>query len=88
MSFESILGYVAAVLTTLSFLPQVTHIYKTRDTSAISLSMYLMFSVGVFLWFIYGLLINAWPMVIANGITLLLTLMILWLKIKHNQKIE
>jgi MtN3 and saliva related transmembrane protein len=47
-----------------------------------------MFSVGVFLWFIYGLLINAWPMVIANGITLLLALMILWLKIKHNQKIE
>lgn len=83
MSSESILGYIAAVLTTVSFLPQVTHIYKTRDTSAISLSMYLMFSIGVFLWFIYGVLIHAWPMVIANGITLLLALTILFLKIKN-----
>lgn len=83
MSSESILGYIAAVLTTVSFLPQVTHIYKTRDTSAISLSMYLMFSIGVFLWFIYGALIHAWPMVIANGITLLLALTILFLKIKN-----
>jgi MtN3 and saliva related transmembrane protein len=83
LSSESILGYIAAVLTTVSFLPQVTHIYKTRDTSAISLSMYLMFSIGVFLWFIYGVLIHAWPMVIANGITLLLALTILFLKIKN-----
>lgn len=83
MDFESILGYVAAVLTTFSFLPQVIHIHKTKDTSAISLPMYLMFSVGVFLWFIYGILIHAWPMVIANGITLLLALTILWMKCKH-----
>ena len=83
MNSESILGYIAAVLTTVSFLPQVTHIFKTRDTSAISLSMYLMFSIGVFLWFIYGTLIHAWPMVIANGITLLLALTIVFLKIKN-----
>ena len=83
MNFESILGYVAAVLTTFSFLPQVTRIHKTKDTSAISLSMYLMFSIGVLLWFIYGILIHAWPMVIANGITLILALTILWMKIKH-----
>jgi len=83
LDFESILGYVAAVLTTFSFLPQVIHIHKTKDTSAISLPMYLMFSVGVFLWFIYGILIHAWPMVIANGITLLLALTILFLKIKN-----
>jgi len=82
LKFESIIGYVAAALTTLSFIPQVTHIYKSKDTSAISLSMYLIFSLGVFLWLIYGVLISAWPMVVANGITLLLSLIILWLKIK------
>ena len=83
MNFETILGYIAAVLTTFSFLPQAIQIYRTKNTSAISFWMYSIFSAGVFLWLIYGGLIQAWPVVIANAITLLLSLWILWMKINE-----
>ncbi len=83
MNLEAILGYTAAVLTTLSFLPQAIRIYRTKNTDAISFWMYSIFSVGVFLWLIYGVLIQAWPVVIANAITLLLSLWILWMKINE-----
>ncbi len=83
MNLETILGYTAAVLTTLSFLPQATRIYRTKNTDAISFWMYSIFSAGVFLWLIYGVLIQAWPVVIANAITLLLSLWILWMKINE-----
>lgn len=83
MSLETILGYLAATLTTFSFLPQAIRIYKTKNTSAISVWMYSIFSAGVFLWLIYGCLIQAWPVVFANGITLLLSLWILWMKINE-----
>ncbi len=83
MNLETILGYLAATLTTFSFLPQAIRIYKTKNTSAISVWMYSIFSAGVFLWLIYGCLIQAWPVVFANGITLLLSLWILWMKINE-----
>ena len=80
---ELILGYLAATLTTVAFLPQVIHLYKTKDTAAISTWMYSIFSTGVFLWLIYGCIIEAWPIVVANAITLLLSLCILWMKINE-----
>ncbi|MFM1869469.1 MAG: hypothetical protein RLY99_213 [Pseudomonadota bacterium] len=83
MNFEDILGYVAACLTTISFLPQALRIYKTKDTRAISFWMYLIFSLGVFLWLVYGVFIVAWPIVVANAMTLLLSLWILWMKINE-----
>ena len=83
MNLETILGYTAAVLTTFSFLPQAIRIYRTKNTNAISFWMYSIFSAGVFLWLIYGVLIQAWPVVIANAITLLLSLWILWMKINE-----
>jgi MtN3 and saliva related transmembrane protein len=76
-------GYVAAALTTLSFVPQVWKTLRTRDTRAISLGMYLMFSLGVALWLVYGVLIAAWPIILANGVTLMLTSTVLWLKLKE-----
>lgn len=83
MNLENILGYIAATLTTFAFLPQAWRIYKTKDTKAISFWMYLIFSLGVFLWLVYGVLIGAWPIVVANSITLLLSLWILWMKINE-----
>lgn len=83
MNLENILGYVAATLTTFAFLPQAWRIYKTKDMNAISFWMYLIFSLGVFLWLVYGVFINAWPVVIANAITLLISLWILWMKINE-----
>lgn len=77
------LGFLAAVLTTLSFVPQVMYCWKTRDTRSISLGMYACFSLGVLLWLVYGFLVNQWPVVFANAITLVLALSILYLKLKQ-----
>jgi MtN3 and saliva related transmembrane protein len=74
-------GYAAATLTTLSFVPQVRQIFHTRDVSGISLAMYSAFALGIVLWLAYGLLIEAWPVVAANAITLVLVGTILALKI-------
>ena len=77
-----IIGMVAAVLTTISFVPQVWHSFKTRDVSGISLPMYSLFTVGVALWLAYGILLGAWPLIVANGITLSLASAILGMKLR------
>ena len=74
-------GTIAAILTTLSFIPQATKIFKTKDTSAISLPMYLMFVAGIFSWVIYGIQISDLNLLIANIITLILSGIILIYKI-------
>jgi MtN3 and saliva related transmembrane protein len=76
------LGFLAAVCTTASFVPQVWHILKTRDTRAISLMMYLLFTVGVGLWLVYGIMIGSTPVIVANSITLVLALVILTCKVR------
>jgi MtN3 and saliva related transmembrane protein len=76
-----LIGYLAAVLTTISFVPQVWHTWRTRDVSGISLGMYVVFAAGVFLWLVYGLALGAWPIVVANAITLALALAILAMKL-------
>lgn len=78
---SDIVGYIGAFLTTISFLPQAIRTIKTRDTSGISLVMYVLFSVGVAFWLSYGILLANPVIIIANSITLILTLMILWVKI-------
>ena len=80
---HEITGYLAAALTTFSFVPQVLRTLRTQDTRAISLGMYLMFSVGVALWLIYGVLIAAWPIILANAVTLVLASTVLWHKLRE-----
>ena len=75
------IGYLAATLTTASFVPQAWLTFKTRDVSGISLSMYSAFKAGIALWLAYGILISAWPIVIANTITLLLAAGILGMRV-------
>ena len=75
-------GSAAACLTTISFVPQAWHSFKTRDVSGISLGMYSVFTVGVALWLTYGLLLGAWPIVMANAITLILAMTILGMKLR------
>jgi MtN3 and saliva related transmembrane protein len=77
-----LIGYIAAFLTTLSFLPQVIKTLKTRDTSGISLLMYSMFVLGVALWLIYGMLIGNRVIVIANSITFFLSGTVLFVKLR------
>jgi MtN3 and saliva related transmembrane protein len=77
-----IIGFIAATLTTASFVPQAWHTFKTRDVRGISLGMYSAFTAGVAAWLIYGLLMGAWPIVIANAITLALAAAILGMKLR------
>lgn len=82
---NEIIGYMAASLTTLSFLPQAFKVIKTRDTKSISLIMYVMFSFGVALWLLYGILLNNFPILIANAVTLALSLVILFFKLTERK---
>ena len=83
MNLTDLIGTLAAVLTTVSFLPQAWHTFKTRDVSGISLGMYSVFTIGVACWLLYGLLLQAWPIVIANAITLALAATILAMKLRY-----
>jgi MtN3 and saliva related transmembrane protein len=75
------LGYLAACLTTLSFVPQVWHTLRTRDVKGISLAMYSAFTLGIALWLAYGVMIGSWPVIAANLVTFVLASSILALKI-------
>ena len=77
------LGYLAATCTTLSFVPQAVKTIRTRDTSGISLGMYVVFTFGIVCWFGYGIFLQSWPMIVSNAITFLLWSTILALKLKH-----
>lgn len=87
ISSETI-GYAAATLTTASFLPQAWYTFRTRDVRGISLGMYLIFVTGVSLWLAYGVLTGAWPIVIANAITLALAGVILSMKLRFQSRPE
>lgn len=80
-AWTNAIGSAGAFLTTISFVPQVWHSFKTRDVSGVSLGMYSVFTLGIVLWLVYGFLLQAWPVVIANAITLVLALAILVMKI-------
>ncbi len=83
MNLTDLIGTLAAVLTTGSFLPQAWHTFRTKDVSGISLGMYSVFTVGVAAWLVYGLLLLAWPIVISNFITLTLASTILFMKLRY-----
>lgn len=74
------LGLVAGSLTTIAFVPQVYQTWKSRSAKDISLGMFLLFSTGVSLWLVYGIRIGALPIIIANALTLILSLAILAMK--------
>ncbi|MDP3130024.1 MAG: SemiSWEET transporter [Bacillota bacterium] len=75
------IGYVAAILTTVSFVPQAYKTIKTKDTSGISLWMYLLFTVGILLWFTYGVSLNNPAIYLSNGVTAVFSSIILITKI-------
>ncbi len=77
------IGYTAAMLTTVSFVPQVWRIFRTRHTQDISLRMYVLFTAGVGMWLVYGLLLASWPIIAANTVTLVLAGTVLFLKLRH-----
>ena len=76
-------GFFAAFCTTFAFLPQAAKVWKTKSTKDISLYMFIIFTIGVLSWLIYGITISDLPIILANAITLVLSLFILIYKIKY-----
>ncbi|AFZ28939.1 hypothetical protein Glo7428_0335 [Gloeocapsa sp. PCC 7428] len=83
MDFVSILGLIAGTLTTIAFLPQLFKTWQSKSAKDVSLGMLMIFSTGVFLWLIYGIYLQALPIILANLITLIFNLIILGLKIRY-----
>jgi len=77
------IGYIAATLTTLSFVPQAVKTIGSKDTRGVSLSMYAVFTVGVAFWLGYGIVLGSWPMILSNIITFALAATILGLKWRY-----
>ena len=83
MNFITVIGLVAATCTTASFIPQAIKTIQTKDTSGISLRMYSLFSFGTLMWLVYGIFSSNIPVSLANGITLVFSLIILFYKLKY-----
>lgn len=78
-----LLGGVAALMTTLCWLPQTIRAIRHRDVASLSLFTFAVFSGGIFLWLVYGILIGSWPVILANLFTLALNLAIVFQKLRH-----
>jgi len=82
----NLIGSVAAFCTTISFVPQLIRVYRLKSAREISLIMFLIFSLGLFLWLLYGIFIRSIPVILSNSVTLVLSLAILVLKIRYDRK--
>lgn len=86
MTLGDFAGVAAGTLTTIAFIPQVIKTWRSRSADDISMFMFLLFSTGVLMWLVYGLTLNSWPMIIANGITLILAISIIVMKVVFDIK--
>jgi len=83
MDTITLVGFIAGTLTTVAYVPQVVRSWKLKETKDISLSMLVLYAVGVSLWFVYGIWTNALPIIAANGISLVLILVLLGIKLRY-----
>jgi len=84
MDMIMVTGYLAGILTTVAFVPQVTRAWRLKETRDISLAMLLLFGAGVLLWTVYGLWVSSLPVIAANVATFLLILVLVALKIRYH----
>jgi len=84
MDMVMVTGYLAGILTTVAFVPQVTRAWRLKETRDISLAMLLLFGAGVLLWTVYGLWVSSLPVIVANVATFLLILVLVALKIRYH----
>ena len=79
------IGLAAAICTTISFVPQLIRVWRLRSAREISLTMFLVFSLGTLLWLLYGIFIHSVPVILANAVTMALSLAILALKVRFDR---
>jgi MtN3 and saliva related transmembrane protein len=82
MEIVTVIGFTAGALTTIAFWPQLRRTWTTRSADDVSLAMLLTFTTGVLLWFLYGLFVHSWPIIVTNVVTFFLTAAILILKLR------
>jgi MtN3 and saliva related transmembrane protein len=82
-AMTELLGFTAATLTTICWIPQAWRTIRTRDTRAISLWTQAIFALGIALWLVYGLLLASWPLIGANAVSFVLVSVILVMKLRH-----
>ena len=80
------IGFLAGLLTTVSFLPQVIKTYQTRRAEDFNLAFMLLFTLGLMFWLVYGIIIREWPIILANSVTLVLNFILLGMKLKYKKK--
>jgi len=83
MDIISLYGYLGATCTTVSFIPQIIKIWKEKQAKDISIGMYLLFTFGIMMWLVYGVLLGEYPIIIANSLTLIFASTVLLLKYKY-----
>lgn len=86
LDLVEVLGLIAGILTTLSFIPQIKKVWITKSVRDISILMYVMYCSGLLLWSIYGVLINSISIMIANSLTLVFALSILAMKMRWSDR--
>lgn len=84
MDTITLVGFVAGTLTTAAYIPQVVRSWRLKETKDISLSMLVLYAAGVSLWLVYGIWVNALPVIAANGISLVLILVLLGIKLRYH----
>jgi len=84
MSLTDLLGHAAGFCTTIAFVPQVLKVYRSRSARDISLGMYAVFVLGLALWLAYGWMLGAWPIVVANALTIALAGSVLVMKLRYD----
>lgn len=85
MELVTAIGFTAGALTTIAFWPQLQRTWTTRSADDVSLAMLLTFTTGVLLWFVYGMLVHSWPIIVTNLVTFVLTAAILVLKLRFRR---
>ena len=84
--YAELLGYIAAFCTTVAFVPQVVKTYKSKSAASLSLGMFLFFTGGIVLWLIYGIMINEYPIIVANVVTLILAVTLIYFKLRYKDR--
>ncbi|MFA5331081.1 MAG: SemiSWEET transporter [Methanoregula sp.] len=83
MNYITLLGFVAGVLTTVAYVPQVVRSWKLKETKDLSLAMLVLYLSGVSLWLVYGTWINSLPVIVANGVSIVLILILTGIKLRY-----
>jgi MtN3 and saliva related transmembrane protein len=86
LTLTDLIGTLAGILSTLAFLPQAVQVWRTQSTKDLSMGMYVLYTSGLVFWSIYGFMLDSWPLILTEGFTLILSLYIVWMKLRMDRR--